>query len=125
MRRLSFVPAFRRPRSLIALPALVLLLIVGYWLAPIQGQVFILAGSTPGVSGVWPQIWADPPVARPLDDVTIYVRDNAPWNFTKLLIDEVEVPRDLAYAPGSGPWPCGGTARLTVPASWSRRPPVA
>jgi hypothetical protein len=105
MRRFTRVlPQIRRPLRLFVLVGLVVLLAVGYWLAPIHGQVFILTGSTPGAAGAWPQIWSDPPVTRPFDEVTIYVRDNAPWNFTKLLVDGIEVPRDREYAPGGGPW---------------------
>jgi hypothetical protein len=87
-----------------ALLLLALVLALGYWWAPIQGQVFIMLGSTQSAFGAWPQIWIDPPAARPNDDLTIYVRDNAPWPFVKLLIDGIEAPRDEAYAAGSGPW---------------------
>lgn len=94
----------RRSTRLIALLGLAVLLAVSYWLIPIQGQIIILTGANPAATGAWPQIWADPPVTRPYDDMMLYVRDNAPWSFVKLLIDGVEVPRDTAYAAGNGPW---------------------
>ncbi|MFL5801189.1 MAG: hypothetical protein ACJ8CR_05545 [Roseiflexaceae bacterium] len=87
-----------------ALLLLALALMLGYWWAPIQGQVLILFGSTQSAFGAWPQIWTDPPAARPNDDLTIYVRDTVPWSHVKLLIDELEAPRDEAYAAGGGPW---------------------
>jgi hypothetical protein len=105
MSRASRIPDSlgRHPRR-VALFLLVLALLAGYWWAPIQGQVLITLGSTQSAFGAWPQLWVDPPAARPGDDLTIYVRDNAPWSFVKLLIDGLEAPRDQAYAAGSDPW---------------------
>jgi len=74
------------------------------WLLPIQGQILIIGGAEQPAVGVWPQIWADPPIVRPNEPITIYVRDNVPWAHVKLLIDGVEAARDGHYSAGGGPW---------------------
>ena len=105
MRRAPHIPySLRQHPRRVALFLLALALLGGYWWAPIQGQVLIMLGSTQSAFGAWPQIWTDPSAARPNEDLTIYVRDTVPWSHVKLLIDELEAPRDEAYAAGSGPW---------------------
>jgi len=88
----------------ISISLIILAVFIGYWLLPIQGQVFIVAEPAQVSSGVWPQIWADPQTSRASDPVTIYIRDNVPWAHIKLLVDGAEVMRDEFYNAGSGPW---------------------
>jgi hypothetical protein len=84
---------------------LLVVMLGGYWLLPINGRVFVLTDPAAQYEDVWPRVWAEPAVVRPGDDtVTVYVRDNAPWAYVKLLVDGVEAPRDETYAPGAGPW---------------------
>lgn len=83
---------------------LLLALFGGYWLLPIRGQVLILSDPAQRSQGAWPQVWVEPPAARPGDRVTLYVRDNVPWAHVKLLVDGVEAQRDTSYAAGDGPW---------------------
>lgn len=61
--------------------------------------------------GVWPQIWTDAPAVRLHDLVTIYVRDNTPWSYVKLVSDGVDAPRDISYGTGAGPWTWRWTTR--------------
>ncbi len=89
-------------RAGVALLAVALL--AGYWLLPIEGQVVILSGPPRGVEGLWPQIWADPPLARPGEPVAVYVRDTAPWPYVLLTVNGATVPRDESLPFGGGPW---------------------
>lgn len=77
---------------------------LGYWLLPIRGQVLVLTDPAQHYQGAWPQIWVEPPAARPGEPVTLYMRDNAPLPFPKLVLNGDEVPRDADYPAGSGPW---------------------
>jgi hypothetical protein len=94
------VPGSRRILWVLLIAAL----LGGYWLLPIRGQVVILTDPQRDYPGVWPQIWVEPPAARPGDEVMLYVRDNAPWPYVRLLIDGSAAQRDETYAAGSGPW---------------------
>ena len=82
----------------------VLVLCAGYWLLPISGRVLILTDSTQRYQEIWPQMWVEPPAARPGQALTLYVRDNAPWSYVKLVVDGSEMPRDEAYGTGKQPW---------------------
>lgn len=83
---------------------LIVALLGGYWLLPIHGHVLILTDPEQAYPGTWPQFWVDPPTAKPGEQVTLYVRDNAPWPYVKLLIDSSEAQRDETYSAGNGPW---------------------
>ena len=83
---------------------LILMLLGGYWLLPIRGQLLILPASEEEYLGVWPRVWVEPPAARPGEQVTLYVRDNAPWPYVKLVIDGTEADHDESYPAGNGPW---------------------
>lgn len=88
-----------------ALALLVLaLLALAVWLLPIQGQVLVATGPQASVAQAWPQIWTDPPVVRPSEPVTIYVRDSRPWAYVRLELDGQGLARDESYDHGSGPW---------------------
>lgn len=82
----------------------ILAVLLGYWLLPIQGRVLILTDPERRLSDVWPQVWVEPSTARPGEDVTLYVRDNAPWPYVKLVVGGMEARRDEAFAAGDGPW---------------------
>lgn len=79
-------------------------LIGGFWLLPIRGQILVITDPSRSAFGTWPQVWVDPPVTRFDEQMTIYVRDNAPWPYVKLLVDGVEARRDGSFPSGSGPW---------------------
>ena len=83
---------------------LALILLGGYWLLPINGQIIIATAPETIRYGAWPQTWIEPAAARPGEQVTLYVRDNAPWANVKLVVDGVEAARDSSYDAGSGPW---------------------
>lgn len=83
---------------------LALLLLGGYWLLPINGQVAIISDSAPIRYGAWPQTWVEPAVTQPGEQATLYVRDNTPWSYVKLVVDGMEAARDISYEAGSGPW---------------------
>ncbi len=80
------------------------LLIVGYWSLPIHARVLILPTAEQRYLGAWPYMQVEPPAARSGDPVTIYVHDNVPWPYVKLVVNGTEVQRDERYPTGTGPW---------------------
>lgn len=88
----------------IVLLLVVLTLTGGFWFLPIHGQILVITDPSRSAFGIWPQIWLDPPVTRLNEQMTVYVRDNAPLSYIKLTIDGVEVPRDESFPTGNGPW---------------------
>ncbi|MCU0492454.1 MAG: hypothetical protein MUD01_12740 [Chloroflexaceae bacterium] len=97
-------PLRRKPGVAVLLLAGLLALLVGYWLLPIQGQILILTDGQTRPVGAWPQLWLEPPAARPGEPVALYVRDEQPWAHVKLLVNGRETQRDGSFPTGSGPW---------------------
>jgi hypothetical protein len=62
-----------------------LLLLGGYWLLPIAGQVTIWPGQTP-VQPLWPQMVISPPNPQPGEAITILVTDTTPWANVRLSV---------------------------------------
>jgi len=101
---ISLVRAFQyNIRSIVALITFTAL-VGGFWLLPIRGQILVITDPSRSAFGTWPQTWVDPPATRFEEQMTIYVRDNAPWPYVKLLIDGVEATHDESFPSGNGPW---------------------
>jgi len=66
------------------LPLLVLL--GGYWLLPISGQVVIIPGGDP-IGLLWPQMRLSPPAPAPGQEATLRVTDGVPWSYVLLTVD--------------------------------------
>lgn len=65
---------------------LLLVLLAGYWLLPISGQVVIM----PAVGSrtrLWPQMHLDPPVPQPGQVATLRVTDTQPWPYVLLTMN--------------------------------------
>lgn len=66
--------------------ALLLLLVLGgYWLLPISGQVLIWPGQTP-LQNLWPQMVVSPVNPQPGEPVTIMMTDTMPWANVRLTV---------------------------------------
>ena len=64
---------------------LAMILIAGYWLLPISGQVFVVPGDGSGLP--WPQFRFEPAVPQSGQTATILVTDVEPWTFVTLTVD--------------------------------------
>jgi hypothetical protein len=64
---------------------LAMILIAGYWLLPISGQVFIVPGDGSGLP--WPKVRFEPATPQPGEAVTVLVTDVEPWPFVTLTVD--------------------------------------
>lgn len=65
---------------------LILLLLAGYWLLPISGQV-VIAPNELLTNSLWPQIRMSPANPAPGEPVTVSVTDRAPWSHVLLAIN--------------------------------------
>lgn len=65
--------------------ALVVLL-GGYWLLPISGQVVVVPGDEAGAL-LWPRMELDPPAPQPGQEVTLRVTDAVAWTHVLLTVD--------------------------------------
>jgi len=85
-------------------PALVLVLLLGgYWLVPISGQVLVIpGGTTPAL--LWPHMRLEPPALRPGAPVTLWVTDVAPWANVLLTLDGQPLPLLDWRANTGGTW---------------------
>lgn len=99
-------------RRHLILIGLLLILITGYWLLPISGDVFIMLDEKPAE---WPHIYFEPESPRPGETATVVLADTVPWVHVKALIDGQEEARFLRYEPN----PLGGEWfwSFTVPQS--------
>lgn len=81
----------------------ILILLTGYWLCPLSGQVaIILNDASPGV---WPQIQLDPLSPQPGQDVTVQVTDIEPWANFRLTVDGKAIPiQTWEILPGDLTW---------------------
>ncbi len=71
--------------------ALLLVLLGGYWLLPISGQVVVIPGNESGAL-LWPQMRLDPPSPRPGQEATLRVMDVVPWTYVLLTVDGLPAP---------------------------------
>jgi len=76
-----------------------LVLMGGYWLLPISGQVAILPGAA-YEAPAWPRIAVSPPSPRPGQAITVEVSDVSPWVNVALTVDGQ--PAAFAGAGGGG-----------------------
>lgn len=64
---------------------LLLLVLGGYWLLPISGQVMIWPGQTP-LQNLWPQMVVSPVNPQPGEPVMVMVTDTMPWANVRLTV---------------------------------------
>ncbi len=75
-------------------PVLLLgVLLAGYWLLPISGQVAILPGDAARV-GIWPQVRLDPPLPQPGQEMALRVTDTVAWPHVLLNMAGRALPPD-------------------------------
>lgn len=88
-----------------------LILVTGYWLLPISGNVFIMVDEPPTE---WPRIRFEPESPRPGEQATVILGDTVPWVHVKLLVNDQQEGQFLRYEPN----PLGGEWfwSFTVPA---------
>ena len=65
---------------------LILLLLGGYWLLPISGQV-VIAPNELLTNSLWPQIRMSPAAPEPGETVTVSVTDRVPWSHVLLAVN--------------------------------------
>lgn len=92
---------FRGWRSIVLALMLLAVLLGGYWLLPISGQVIVMPGNTP--SGLlWPQMRVDPLSPQPGQSVTLWVTDAVPWANVRLTVNGQSIRvKDWGADPGS------------------------
>lgn len=88
-------------RSHLILIGLLLILITGYWLLPISGNVFIMLDEKPTE---WPRIRFEPETPRPGETATVILADTVPWVHVKVLVDGQQEAQFVRYEPN----PLGG-----------------
>jgi hypothetical protein len=69
---------------------LIVLLLIGYWLLPIQGTILILPEAEQRYVQSWPQLKFETQAPRPGENVILSLSDNRPWREPKLLVNETE-----------------------------------
>lgn len=72
---------------------LLALLLGGYWLLPISGQVMLIPGDALRAAS-WPQMHLSPTRPQPGQSATLYVTDVKPWSHVRLTLDGQTVPID-------------------------------
>ncbi len=99
-------------RQHLILIGLLLILITGYWLLPISGDVFIMLDEE---QVDWPRIRFEPESPRSGEQATVILADTVPWVHVKLLVNGQQEGQFLRYEPN----PLGGEWfwSFTVPAS--------
>ena len=60
-----------------------LILLAGYWLLPISGQVMVLSGAGTETLA-WPRMQLDAPLPAPGERATLWITDVEPWPFMRL-----------------------------------------
>lgn len=88
-------------RQHLILVGFLLILIIGYWLLPISGDVFIMLDEEPAE---WPRIRFEPESPRPGEQATVILADTVPWVHVKVLINSQQEGQFLRYEPN----PLGG-----------------
>lgn len=81
------VPARKTLRRL-GIGLAVILVLAGYWLLPISGQLLFVPGPDQSYQGVWPQVRVAPLAARPGDEVTLSLEDTSAWSGVKLYLND-------------------------------------
>jgi hypothetical protein len=90
-------------RQHLLITGLLLVLLTGYWLLPISGDVFIMLDEEPAE---WPRIRFEPETPRPGEVAAVILADTVPWVHVKVLIDGQEEAQFLRYEsnPLGGEW---------------------
>lgn len=58
---------------------LLVVVLAGYWLLPVSGQVLIFPGVETTAREVWPRLFASVTTPQPGDQLTLWVQDREPW----------------------------------------------
>ncbi len=64
---------------------LAVVVLLGYWLLPIRGKVYVVPGDESGLA--WPRLALEPAGAQSGETVTALVTDVEPWTFVTLTVD--------------------------------------
>lgn len=92
----------RRRDRVLAL-ALLGLLLGGYWLVPIRGQVIVMPADTIAAL-LWPQMRVEPLSAQPGQSVTVRVTDGVPWANVRIGVNEKSIVVKNWRANPGGTW---------------------
>lgn len=92
-----------RPRPVWPLLVIVLLL-AGYWILPISGQVMVTARQ-PINAPLWPQMNVTPAIPQAGELVTMIVTDRQPWSHVRLTVNgDLAVLQGWEEQPSLGTW---------------------
>jgi hypothetical protein len=71
---------------------ILIVLLAGYWLLPISGQMIIVPGE--GALSAWPQFHLEPLNPQPGEQVQVQVTDTVAWTFVTLTVNGVAAQMD-------------------------------
>jgi hypothetical protein len=92
--------------------AVIVTLLAGYWLLPLQGNIIITTDAGQSAVGVLPQIRLSQPAAKPGESLILTLSDATPWQHVKLYVAENEAQLlDFGGSKDSWVW----RWRFTVP----------